>query len=83
MTSEMFVTKETRNGRHGLNIWRLEFVELKIEIWIIISLTDKALLTHTSRSRCGVRTMQKVEQSMIANCDYRKAEWASSRDADH
>ena len=38
---------------------------------------------YTSRSRFIARIMWRVGQSMIANCDYRKAKWASARDADY
>ena len=56
-----------------------------IETWngreILPSLSDIALLLYTLRYI--VRILHRVGQSMIANCDYRKAELASGRDADY
>ena len=50
---------------------------------ILLSSSDIALLMYISRGRFIVRIMHRVGQSMIANRDYRKAEWASDRDADY
>ena len=41
------------------------------------------LLMHTSHRRFIIRIMQRVGQSMISICNYRKVKWASNRDADY
>ena len=67
-----------------LNIWRLASVDLfnlSIEFWI--SSSDIALLMYTSCCRCIVRTMLRVGQSIIANCDYRKAKRAPDQVANY